>query len=255
MARMASRKPDTISGVTAGSRGGGREAGGTDEVLVPAAASAEGDLLPAGAKGLGDLDRTRDLGEERGVRQEEDPYRTSRRDLGKVLPMSREVNPMLGAEPPVQLFRVVLTLATHLRTRMDQQLAEVGLTTAQAGVLTFVTGSDHAPTLGDAARSLGTSHQNVRQVVAALERKGMIEVLPDPADARVRRLAVTPRVSEVFADRDLADHHEVALWLSTLTEDEQRQAVGLLHRVLRSLVDEPAPRRVTPSRTVQDQWP
>ena len=169
--------------------------------------------------------------------------------------MSREVNPMLGAEPPVQLFRVVLTLATHLRTRMDQRLAEVGLTTAQAGVLTFVTGSDHAPTLGEAARSLGTSHQNVRQVVAALERKGMIEVLPDPADARVRRLAVTSRVGEVFADRDLADHHEVALWLSTLTPDEQRQAVGLLHRVLRSLVDEPAPRPVTPSRTVQDHRP
>lgn len=155
---------------------------------------------------------------------------------------------MLGAEPSVQLFRVVLTLATHLRTRMDQRLAEVGLTTAQAGVLTLVTGSDHAPTLGDAARSLGTSHQNVRQVVAALERKGMIAVLPDPVDARVRRLAVTPRVGEVFADRDLADHHEVARWLSTLTEDEQRQAVGLLHRVLKSLVEEPAPRRRAPSR-------
>jgi DNA-binding MarR family transcriptional regulator len=162
--------------------------------------------------------------------------------------MSRPVNPMLGAEPSVQLFRVVLTLATHLRTRMDQRLAEVGLTTAQAGVLTFGTGSDHAPTLGDAARSLGTSHQNVRQVVAALERKGMIEVLPDPLDARVRRLAITPRVGEVFADRDPADQHEVALWLSTLTQDEQHQAVGLLHRVLKSLVDEPAARSRTPSR-------
>lgn len=157
--------------------------------------------------------------------------------------MSSEVNRFLGAEPSVQLFRVVLTLATHLRTRMDQRLAEIDLTIAQAGVLTFVSASERPPTLGETARSLGTSHQNARQVVAALERKGMIEVRPDPVDGRVRRLAVTARVAETFVDRDLADHGEVARWLSALTEDEQRQAVSLLHRVLKDLVDDPAPRR------------
>lgn len=154
--------------------------------------------------------------------------------------MSADVNPFWGAEPPVQLFRLVLTLATHLRTRMDQRLAEVGLTTAQASVLTFVTASEQPPTLGEAARSLGTSHQNARQVVAALERKGMIEVRPDPADGRVRRLAVTAQVSQAFAGRDLADHQEVARWLSALTDDEQRQAVSLLRRVLKELVDQPS---------------
>jgi DNA-binding MarR family transcriptional regulator len=157
--------------------------------------------------------------------------------------MSPGVNRFLGTEPSVQLFRVVLTLATHLRTRMDQRLAEVDLTTPQASVLTFVSASEQPPTLGDAARSLGTSHQNARHVVAALERKGMIEVRPDPVDGRVRRLATTGRVAEAFADRDLADHHEVAQWLSPLTEDEQRQAVSLLGRVLAELVDERAPRR------------
>ena len=156
--------------------------------------------------------------------------------------MSPEVNPFLGVEPSVRLFRVVITLATHLRTRMDQRLAEVDLTIAQAGVLTFVSASERPPTLGDTARSLGTSHQNARQVVATLERKGMIEVRPDPADGRVRRLSVTARVAETFADRDLADHSEVARWLSALTEDEQRQAVGLLHRVLKDLVEDPTPR-------------
>ena len=155
--------------------------------------------------------------------------------------MSSEVNPFLGAEPSVQLFRVVLTLATHLRARMDQRLAEVDLTTAQAGVLTFVSASERPPTLGETARSLGTSHQNARQVVAALERKGMIEVRPDPLDGRTRRLAVTPRVAQTFAGRDLADHHHVAQWLAALTQDEQRLAAGLLSRVLKELVDERAP--------------
>lgn len=149
--------------------------------------------------------------------------------------MSSDVNPMLGAEPSVQLFRLVLTLATHLRTRMDQRLAQLDLTTQQAGVLTFVGGSEQPPTLGETARTLGTSHQNARQVVSALERKGMIEVLSDPVDGRVRRLAVSAKVAEAFAGRDLADHRAVAEWLAPLTEDEQRQAVLLLNRVLTAL--------------------
>lgn len=149
--------------------------------------------------------------------------------------MPGDVNRFLGTDPPVQLFRLVLTLATHLRTRMDQRLAEVGLTTSQAGVLTFVGASEQPPTLTDTARALGTSHQNARQVVAALERKGLVMVLPDPVDGRVRRLAVTGRVAEVFEDRDLDDREEVARWLAALSADEQRQAVDLLERLLGDL--------------------
>lgn len=151
--------------------------------------------------------------------------------------MSPEVNPALGGEPSVQLFRLVLTLATHLRTRMDQRLAEVDLTTQQAGVLTFVGAREQPPTLGETARSLGTSHQNARQIVAALERKGLIDVTTDPVDGRVRRLRLTGQVAETFADRDIADHREVAQWLSPLSEDEQRQAVALLYRVLKQLAE------------------
>lgn len=150
--------------------------------------------------------------------------------------MSFDVNPSLRAEPSVQLFRLVLTLATHLRTRMDQRLAEVDLTTPQAAVLTFVASSDQPPTLGQTARSLGTSHQNARQIVAALERKGMIEVSADSHDGRVRRLTVTGHAIQAFADRDPADHAQVAQWLAPLTEDEQRQAASLLHRVVKQLV-------------------
>lgn len=161
--------------------------------------------------------------------------------------MISDVNRHLGEEPSVQLFRVVLILATHLRTRMDQRLAEIDLTTQQAAVLTFVSGSDQPPTLGETARALGTSHQNARQVVGALERKGMVEVHPDPVDGRTRRLATTGRVAEAFTDRDLADHREVAQWFSALSEEEQRQGVGMLTRVLEQLVHEGSPRHQPPT--------
>ncbi len=156
--------------------------------------------------------------------------------LGNILHMSQEFNPALGPTPSVQLFRAVIGLAAHLRTRMDQRLASIGLTTQQAAVLSVVEAASAPPTLGEVAAILGSSHQNARQIVSALERKGLLDVAVDPDDRRVRRLRVTPKVGAVFAERDPSDHMEVEQWFSVLSEGGQRQAVEMLHRVLADLV-------------------
>ena len=152
--------------------------------------------------------------------------------------LKTSLNPALGTEPPIQLFRIVLVLATHLRTRMDQRLASIHLTTQQAAVLGFVSAANTPPTLGDLAAALGTSHQSARQIVAALERKELLAVSVDPSDRRARRLRVTPAVERLFAERDPTDHHEVEQWMSVLTPTEQRMAVDLLHRVLIDLTSQ-----------------
>ncbi len=150
--------------------------------------------------------------------------------------MQNQGKPELAPTPGVALFRTVIVLSSHLRTRMDQRLAAIGLTTQQAAVLTVVESSEGPPTLGDVAAQLGSSHQNARQIVAALERKGLLEVVVDVKDRRVRRLSVTPAVEELFSGRNLADHQEVDLWLSALSADEQQLVVSLLERVLQDLM-------------------
>lgn len=144
-------------------------------------------------------------------------------------------NPLPGATAPVQLFRTIVVLASHLRVRMDQRLAAIDLTTQQVAVLTVVETADEPPTLGEVAAVLGTSHQNVRQIASVLERKGLLVVAVDPIDRRVRRLNVTPAVAALFEGRDLADHQAVAQWMSVLTVQEQERAVALLGRVLAGL--------------------
>ncbi len=149
--------------------------------------------------------------------------------------MSQDYNPSFGDMPSIQLFRTVIALASHLRTRMDQRLAAIGLTTQQAAVLSVVESAAEPPTLSQVASMLGSSHQNARQIVAALERKGLLTVTVDPDDRRARRLRVTEAVPTLFAGRDLDDQAEVGKWLGALSDDEQAQAVALLHRVLADL--------------------
>lgn len=147
-----------------------------------------------------------------------------------------DVNPALGDTPAIQLFRLIITIATHLRTRMDKRLAAIGLTTQQAAVLTYLEGERRPATLGAVAASLGTTHQNARQIVDALGGKGLVDVSVDPEDRRARRISTTDLVDELFRERNLDDHSEVNEWLSALSADEQAEAVRLLHIVLTGLV-------------------
>ena len=73
----------------------------------------------------------------------------------------------------------MLTLAQKLRYAMDERLRADGLTTQQAALITVVAAAGK-PSLAEAAAALGSTHQNVAQIVAALVRKELLEVERGP---------------------------------------------------------------------------
>jgi DNA-binding MarR family transcriptional regulator len=140
-----------------------------------------------------------------------------------------------STDPHIELFRSVVALGMRMRAAMDRRLAEVGLTTQQAAVLTIAEGFGEAPTLGDVSRILGTSHQNTRQIADALVRKGLLEIRVDTRDRRVRRLVPTDAVAEVFGERDASDREAVRRWTRALSDADARRAASLLARELRDV--------------------
>ncbi|MEU4423359.1 MarR family transcriptional regulator [Actinoplanes sp. NPDC024001] len=136
--------------------------------------------------------------------------------------------------PPVRAFRASLVLAQRLRYLMDDRLRADGLTTQQAALLTVVRALDR-PALTEAAAALGTTHQNVAQLVAALERKGMLRTEPDPADRRRRRLAATEDGARYWSERDADDEAAVAEWFAALTPAELATLTTLTEKLLAGL--------------------
>ena len=134
--------------------------------------------------------------------------------------------------PAVATFRLVLTLAQELRGLMDARLQESGLTTQQAALLTVIEVKGSPPTMTEAARALGMSHQNVKQLAVVLERKGFLEIVPDELDARSKRMETTRKHRKFWAKRDPDDHAVVAQWLSGLSEVEQETLARLLAKAL-----------------------
>ena len=51
-----------------------------------------------------------------------------------------------------------------------------------------------SPSLSEAAAAYGSSRQNVKQIALGLETRGYLRLVPDPADGRTTRLALTDKV-------------------------------------------------------------
>lgn len=143
-----------------------------------------------------------------------------------------------GQGQRVLLFRLLLANAAELRRRMDRLLAESGLTTQQAMVLQFLQGEPEPPTLAQFARRLAMTHQNLKQIVLAMERKGLVKLTVDADDRRVRRLHLTPRHGRLWQERDPGDHRTVAGWSKVLTDEEVRVVVSALDALHEALMRE-----------------
>jgi DNA-binding MarR family transcriptional regulator len=142
----------------------------------------------------------------------------------------------LGADGATRIrtFRLVVVLAQELRTLMDQLLRPDGLTTQQAALITIVEVMGR-PSLSTAAASLGTTHQNAKQLASALERKGFIRFVPDGQDGRIRRLITTPKSRSYWRERSGSDQRRVLEWFSELTEEEAQTLFQLLLRLKASV--------------------
>jgi DNA-binding MarR family transcriptional regulator len=106
--------------------------------------------------------------------------------------------------------------SSRLRYRFDQRLAEDDLT-SQQGVLLTVVRTRGKPKLGEVATAMATSHQNAKQIAAALERKGMLRIVKDADDARARRLTITDLGIEAWKTRDAGDFRAIGSWLSDMS--------------------------------------
>lgn len=150
--------------------------------------------------------------------------------------LSPEEAEALGEERAAQVrsFRLLLFVAQQLRYLTDQLYRADGLTTQQATLLTLVRARGR-PSLSEIAADMLTSHQNVKQLVNALVKKGFLRVVADADDGRVKRLVTTARSQRYWSARDPDDFEHVAAWFAGLKPGEAQQLHALLVKLERGL--------------------
>ena len=60
----------------------------------------------------------------------------------------------------------------------------------------------NSPTVKELAEIMGSSHQNVKQILLKLEKKGFVEIKPDENDKRKQRIVLTDHCREFCSKND-----------------------------------------------------
>ncbi len=93
------------------------------------------------------------------------------------------------------IFTLIFMLSNQLQAIGDTFFDEVS--TKQWFILLVLNIMDgYLPTLGELSHAVGSSHQNVKQLVLKLEQKGYVEISKDETDARRLRIKLTPKSEE-----------------------------------------------------------
>jgi MarR family transcriptional regulator for hemolysin len=128
--------------------------------------------------------------------------------------------------------------AKLLREAADEAMSRHGVRVGQHIVLTVLWEQDGL-TPGEIARRLGTATPTIVNTATRMEEAGLVVRRPDPADARLVRLHLTPRarsVRESVRDARAALERQATATLTAAELDHLRSA---LTKIIAQLQDRP----------------
>ncbi|MBR5961139.1 MAG: MarR family transcriptional regulator [Clostridia bacterium] len=106
-----------------------------------------------------------------------------------------------GRMPP-QAFLLGLLSAFDNRYQASADAFMKEITWKQFFAIICIKLCKEAPTLNDLADIMGSSHQNVKQILLKLERKGFVSMTPDQNDRRKQRIVLTEQCREFCEKND-----------------------------------------------------
>lgn len=143
--------------------------------------------------------------------------------------------PTIVDELPHSLAVEIRAIHRSLKTRVRESGGVDGLTASQVAVLARLERYGTA-TVSSLARSESMRPQSMRELVAPLQERGLIDGTADPNDGRQTLLVLTPKCRQWINEGRAASHDWLAASLtqrlSALERQQLAEALALLWRVV-----------------------
>jgi len=95
-----------------------------------------------------------------------------------------------------QIYSALFSIGNKIQVQSDQYLEK--LTSRQyMVVLTIAHLPEDQTTFNNIAKKLGTTKQNVKQIVTTMKNKGYVDITPSPNDKRAVNITITERGKQV----------------------------------------------------------
>lgn len=115
---------------------------------------------------------------------------------------------------------------------MNESLAQIGLTSAQGHIMGRLMHSKEHLRARDIEREFCLSHPTVSGILSRLEKKGFIELRPDPADKRCKRIYVLDKASECSSLMSETIEKNESRLVDGFTPEEAAQFAAYLERAI-----------------------
>jgi len=138
------------------------------------------------------------------------------------------------------IFGTVFLTAQRWQNQGDHYLAQDNVTTKQWLLLAVITTVfDSPPTLGQAAKAMGTSRQNIKQIALKLEKRGFLKIRTDKKDSRILRLEVTAASSRFWEERAERNTNYLLALFEFLSDEEIEALYDIMHKIDSHLTNNP----------------
>ena len=121
-------------------------------------------------------------------------------------------------------------------------LAQMDLTAAQGHIMGFLSHRKDPPCSKDIEEAFQLSHPTVSGLLSRLEKKGFIELRPDPADRRCKRIYILPKGHDYLETIHRIIKENEEKMVAGFSEDEKVQFAALLQRAISNMGLQPCHR-------------
>jgi len=131
------------------------------------------------------------------------------------------------------VFGSLFIISNRVDTLLQREFNRFGITTKQWFLSVILENLfDKPPTMNEAAKEMGSSHQNVKQVASKLEEKGLLILEKDKKDARITRLKLTESSYEFWE----MIKQEGAEFTETLFKNIDEDEIAVVRSVMQKML-------------------
>lgn len=92
-----------------------------------------------------------------------------------------------------------------------------------------------SPTVKELAEIMGSSHQNVKQILLKMEKKGFVEITVDEKDKRKQRIVLTEYCREFCAKNDAAGVNIMKKMFAGVSEEQLQATIQTIIQIEENL--------------------
>ncbi len=127
---------------------------------------------------------------------------------------------------------VFFLVAQRWRYIVEKELEPDGITAKQwLMAIVVASGFKSPPSIQEVADALSTTHQNVKQIAASMERRGFMRMERDEKNRRIIRLNVTDRCLGLFKKREEEDVKAILRLFDGLTDGEVNALFSIIAKI------------------------